>query len=258
MEKYGTRTFDEVLERLILSDLAPLKNEVRDILVEEFGRDHGTYHEILSSMALGKTKKKEIGDSTHIESTSLSPYLYDLGDIMGLTEWVVPVTEDPNRSKKGRYFLKDHFFRFHYRFLYRNMSDYQIGNYDLLKDIVKSGWSEHRGRIFEDASLNFVKSDRPLGTARIGKYWDRMSNEIDILGVDGKGKVVLAVEVKARKMTDRQARGELSRLEEKVNSIFRVESGIRVGIIGIEIRDKERIREDGFYCMDLKDMTSPG
>ncbi len=78
MEKYEVKSFDEALEKLILSDLAPLRYEIRDILIEEFGKEHATYYEILSAMARGKATKSEIGDAAHISPSSLSPYLYDL------------------------------------------------------------------------------------------------------------------------------------------------------------------------------------
>ena len=105
-------SFDDALNMLILDDLGPLRNEVREVLVEEFGGRHSTYFEILAALARGKCTKKEIGDSTHVEATSLSPYLYDLMELMQIVQLRTPVTEDPARTKKGRYVLTDNFFRF--------------------------------------------------------------------------------------------------------------------------------------------------
>lgn len=253
MEKYHALTFKTVLSKLILDDLAPLNNEVKDILIEEFGSDHVTYHEILSAMALGKASKKEIGDLTHIETTSLSPYLYDLNDILGIIENKVPVTDDPARSKKTRYFIKDNFFRFHYLFLFRNMSDYRIGNYDRLMDLILERWNTHRGRIYERVALDFCRNELKMEYPKIGSYWDRKGNELDIVCLDRKNEVTLVFEVKSRKLTMGQALKEIEMTKEKVKRIFGHETDM--GIISLKLVNKEEIRKQGYHAYDLDDMV---
>ncbi len=256
MEKFKVRTFDEALEKLILNDLAPLRNEIMDILIEEFGSDHATYHEILAAMALGKASKKEISDMTHIEATSLSPYLYDLKDILGVVERVVPVTDDPLRSKKTRYFLKSNYFRFHFRFLYRKMSDYQIGNFDRIGKLVRDEWKTYRGRLFEDAVLDHMRRSMSEVYPRIGKYWDRKGNELDIVGMDRNGNVRMVLEVKAREMKKKEVKRILADLDRKVKRIFGEDLNVDLGIAAIRLEGKESLRNEGFSCFDLEDMLS--
>jgi hypothetical protein len=256
MEKYRIGSFDEVINKLILDDLAPLRNEVMDVLIEEFGSDHLTYHEILAAIALGKTTKKEIGDMTHIEPTSLSPYLYDLNDILGIVRSTIPVTDDPKRSKKTRFFLDDNFFRFHYRFVYRNIGDYQLGNHEKIRKIVREQWNGFRGRVFEDVALEFVQRKFSTDFHKIGKYWDRKGNELDIVGIDGNGRIGLVIEVKARNMARNEIAGELEILKRKVFDIFGEMPGLHYGIMGIRLEDKQLLREKGYICFDLEDMIS--
>jgi AAA+ ATPase superfamily predicted ATPase len=56
-------------------------NKSIEILIEEFGREHATYYEILSAIAEGKRAQKEIADFTHRPVTSLPSYLRDLADL---------------------------------------------------------------------------------------------------------------------------------------------------------------------------------
>jgi hypothetical protein len=227
-----------------------------DILIEEFGSDHATYHEILAAMAIGQASKKEISDMTHIEATSLSPYLYDLKDILGVVERVVPVTDDPLRSKKTRYFLKSNYFRFHFRFLYRNMSDYQIGNFDRIGKLVRDEWKTYRGRLFEDAALDHMRKSMSEVYPGIGKYWDRKGNELDIVGMDRNGNVRMVMEVKAREMKKKEAKRILADLDRKVKSIFGEDLNVDLGIAAIRLEGKESLRKERFSCYDLEDMLS--
>ena len=201
MEKYEVRSFAEALEKLILNDLAPLKYEIRDILIEEFGKEHSTYFEILSAMARGKATKSEIGDATHISPSSLSPYLYDLIELLQIVEYEIPVTEKRGKTKKGRYILKDNFFRFYFRFIYRNMSHYSIGNYDMIKNKIISEWNDFKGRIFEDIAIEFISKRLGNEYPQLGRFWDRRGNEIDILGMNKKKGEMLLIEVKSKKLS---------------------------------------------------------
>ncbi|NOR46473.1 MAG: AAA family ATPase, partial [Methanosarcinaceae archaeon] len=110
-EKYQCTGFADALEKLIFNEFAPLGNEVRDILIEEFGREHATYYEIISAIAQGRCSLSEISDMSHVSANSLAPYFYDLIDLLGIAEHRIPVTDIPRKSRRGRYFLKDNFFR---------------------------------------------------------------------------------------------------------------------------------------------------
>jgi AAA+ ATPase superfamily predicted ATPase len=52
-------TYDEML-KFMLSEHSPFLNEGRNLLIEEFGREYGTYFSILELIASGKTARTEI------------------------------------------------------------------------------------------------------------------------------------------------------------------------------------------------------
>lgn len=254
MEKYNVHRFDDAIDRLILNDLAPLRNEVRDVIIEEFGREHSTYYEIVSALALGKASKKEIGDLTHIETTSLSPYLYDLIDLLQIVEHVVPVTETSRKSKRGRYFLKDNFFRFYFRFIYKKMSDYQLGIYEGIRKDIQSAWPEFRGRLLEDIALEYVRGELSNLFPHLGRFWNRYGTEIDIVGINRQTRRLLTIEVKSRTLSGKEAEKELSKLAEKAREITGKFRKTFYGLIAPKVRGKQGLRNKGYYCWDFEDI----
>jgi len=254
MEKYGVKSFDDALEKLILNDLAPLRHEVRDILIEEFGKEHATYYEILSAMAMGKATKKEIGDATHISPSSLSPYLYDLIELLQIAEYAVPVTERPGKTKKGRYILKDNFFKFYFRFIYRNMSHYLIGNYGVIKEKIASEWNDFKGRIFENIALEFIGKKMLKEFPEAGKFWDRKGNEVDIVGINRENREMLLAEVKVKELSLAAARSVINDLQKKSSLVPFHSRKVRYGIIAPAIEGREKIEKEGCFTWTLEDL----
>ncbi len=179
MDYYNISSRDGVLNNLILRKFAPLRNEVRDVMVECFGKEHRTYYAILTAIALGKGTKSEISNLVDVKETSLSHYLYDLMDLLGVVQHKVPITENKEKSKKGKYFLKDNFFKFYFRFIYRNMSYYEIGNYEYIKEKIKSEFNSFVRFIFEDVCkeffINFNKTDK---TGKLPFKFSKILNEL--------------------------------------------------------------------------------
>jgi hypothetical protein len=254
MEKYEVRSFDNALDRLLLSDIAPLRNEVKDILVEEFGKEHPTYYEILSAMAMGKSTKKEIGDVTHISANSLSPYFYDLIDILGVAGHEVPVTETPGRTKKGRYVLKDNFFRFYFRFIYRNMSLYQRGDYDAILGKVKADWNDFKGRLFEDIALDYATAALGSRYPEIGRFWDRRGNEIDVVGLNPKNGEMFLGESKLRELSADEALEIIRGLAGKAELVPFRAGNVRYGIFAQNVKDREKVEKEGHFVGTLNDI----
>jgi len=203
-EYYDVKCIEDAIDKLILRRFAPLKNEVRDTMIEAFGREHRTYYSILSAIALGKSSKSEISDFVDVKVTSLSTYLDGLINIMGLVHREVPVTEpNPNRSKKGRYLLNDNFFKFWFRFIFRNMSYYEAGNYNRIAEKIKVEFDSFVGKNFEgicrELLIKLNSHDKlPFEFDRIGSWWNRKGDEIDIVALNLKTNEILFGECKWR------------------------------------------------------------
>lgn len=253
LEKFGCRNLREALDRLVFNDLAPLRREMSDVLVEEFGREYATYYEILAALAEGRSTPKEIADSAHVAANSLPAYLADLIDLLGIVEYRVPVTEaGRSRSKMGRYFLKDNFFRFYSRFVYRNTSLYASGHYDRLCAKVLSEWPAFAGHAFEEAVRNLLSEELGTEYERIGSWWNRRGDEIDLLAVGAGG--TLAVEIKNRDLAKRDARGILNALHEKVPLVRGIAGPVTLGLAARRVDGKEALRQEGYRVWDCTDL----
>ncbi|MBM3238178.1 ATP-binding protein [Candidatus Poribacteria bacterium] len=125
----GGKSVKEILQKALFSSFAPFRNEVREIILSEFGGNSYTYIAILEAIATGKTRLSEIAGPAGIPATSLSKYMRELSEIFDLVEREVPVTEKSWKSKKGRYKICDPFLAFWMRFVYRQLSIYEAGNY---------------------------------------------------------------------------------------------------------------------------------
>ncbi|MCG7849820.1 MAG: ATP-binding protein [ANME-2 cluster archaeon] len=202
-EEQGLSGMDifSALKILLFRDFAPLKEEARSVLTEEFGREHPSFFSILEAVALGNSEMTTIADRSGIKVKSITKYLGQLVKDFRYLDYEVPVTEaSPWKSKKGRYFLNDNFFKFWFRYIYRNRSDYEIGNYDKLIDKIQRDFESFVGREFEKISIQYLKelntrNKLPFTFSKIGRWW-RKGYEIDIIATDDNSKKILFGECK--------------------------------------------------------------
>lgn len=128
-----------------------------------------------------------------VKSTNLTKYLKTLMDL-DILERRVPVTEEnPEKSKRGLYKIKDNYLRFWFAFIYPNMSFIESGHSGIVMDKIRRGLTtSHIGFVYEDIcqermwELN-VNNAWPFQFSKLGGYWDA-KNEIDIAALDPEGK----------------------------------------------------------------------
>ena len=201
------------LKILLFKDFAPLKEEARSLLIEDFGSEHASYFSILEAVALGNSEMTTIANKSGINIKSISKYLGILVRDLGYLDYEVPVTEmKPWKSKSGRYFLNDNFFRFWFRYVYRNRSYYEMGNYGIIMDKIQQDFESFVGREFEKIAMQFlVELNRdyinndpiskdpklPFNFSKIGKWW-RRGKEIDIVALNESTGDILLCECKWR------------------------------------------------------------
>ena len=96
-----------------------LQNEVSEV---------GSYFSIIKTIASGERKMGNIASKLSVNPTNLSKYLQTLINL-DILEREVPITEEnPEKSKKGRYSIKDNFISFWFQFIYPNKVFLEIGN----------------------------------------------------------------------------------------------------------------------------------
>jgi AAA+ ATPase superfamily predicted ATPase len=253
--RYSVRCKDEAIEQMVLGEFAPLRSEVREVMVEEFGKEHATYFEILAAMAVGKESRKEIADLTHVSMNSLTPYLNDLIDVLGIVNYEVPVGEDPHRSKRGRHVLADNFFRFHFRYLYRHASLVQGMNFAQLRRIIDQDWPALRGVAFEDLARGHARAVWSKDFPEIGRSWDRRGSEVDIVCLDRRSGKALMMEAKAAMLSEKECDRILTDLERK-RGLLPFECETRFGIYALGFEDKEGLKKMGAVAYDLDDVLT--
>lgn len=211
-----------------------------------------TYYEILGAMAEGRSTMITIADRTHIAPSSLPPYLRELSDLLGIIEYRVPVTEDRHRSKMGRYLLLDPFIRFFCRYVYRNMSLYQSGRYDLLRKKILDEWKGFIGWSFEELVRELLSLRLMEEYEQIGSWWNRKGDEIDILAIGSSGSHV--IEIKNRSISRKEALAIISDLNRKITLVKGITYPVSFGIAARTVEDKELFRDDGVIIYELDDI----
>ena len=196
----GGTPIRQILHRALFVPFAPFRNEMRDIILSEFGGAAHTYLAILEAIATGKTRLSEIAGPVGLPATSLSKYLRELSGLFDLIEREVPVTERSWRTKKSRYKIRDPFITFWMRFIYRQLSIYESGNFSYFLHRLDTYVSEFMGIAFENITrellLDLNRQNRaPFCFHRIGRWWDRQS-EIDLVALNRETGQTLFVECK--------------------------------------------------------------
>ena len=163
----------------IISPNSTFLNEGKNNLIEEFGKDYGTYFSILSCIARGKNTRKEIED---VIGKEVGGYLTNLENDYELISKRQPLFEQ-SANKNVRYELRDVFYSFWFRFVFKYSYIIEIENYGKLQEIVERDYTTFSGLMLE---RYFHRVAMESGNyTRIGRWWDRKGeNEIDMISED--------------------------------------------------------------------------
>jgi len=205
----------ENIQSHILSEHGVLHNEPEFLLRTEFGiREPQTYYTVLRAIATGKRAANEIADFAGVDSNSLGAYLSKLRRLR-LVKRDIPVTANPNATRKSRYRLNEPLFRFWFQYVYGQQGKLaQLGG-DAYDELVKPTFSDYMGTMFEQVCQRRLPSLVPKTYHDIG-YWWHQQHEVDVVGLASDGTIV-AGECKYtnREMTE----GDLADLERAASQI---------------------------------------
>ncbi|MDR1655424.1 MAG: ATP-binding protein [Treponema sp.] len=170
--------------------------EGKHLLIEEFGRDYGTYFSILGAVARGINTQPEIAAMLGDKSIG--------GQIKRLIEdYRLLVRRRPILSKEGtqavRFEIADNFLQFWFNYFDRRRSLIELGNFDALRAIIKADYETYSGRILERYFKQLLAESGEYRDT--GSYWELKSgqNEIDIVALGLEKNRALAIEVKRQK-----------------------------------------------------------
>ena len=167
----NSRSLEENIRLNVLNKSGFLYEEPLFLLEKEV-REPLSYFSVMRAISMGNHKLSDIATVLESKSNTLSPYLSTLMNLF-LIEKRVPVTEkEPEKSRKGLYYISDIFMDFWFKFVYPYRSELELDNVDYVIDRL----------------IDFHIS-------KIGSYWNG-STEIDVVAVDNQSKTIFAGECK--------------------------------------------------------------
>ena len=171
-----------------------LLDEGKNLLIEEFGRDYTTYFSILSLIASSRTSRSEIES---ILEKNIGGYLEKLEKEYQVIKSVRPLLAKPG-GRVQKYQIEDNFLAFWFRFIYKNRSAIEIGNFEYVRSVSERDFNVFSGTFLEKY---FREKLALTGVySQIGRYWEKgNNNEIDIVAINEKDHEILVAEVKRNK-----------------------------------------------------------
>lgn len=163
------------------------------------------YFSIIKAIADGNHKLGKIAGALGQETNALTPYLSTLADL-GFIEKRTPVTEkNPEKSRKGLYFIADNFIRFWFRYVYPYKGELELDNMQIvLEELHKDFLEKFVAFAYEDICKDILadlcrRGEIPFMPSRIGSYWLNDydgDTEIDVMAIDHQNRRIFAGECK--------------------------------------------------------------
>lgn len=190
----------EAIQNNVLNRSSFLYDEPNFLLQREVS-ELGSYFPLIKTIAAGNQKLSKIAAALEQKQTGITKYFKTLINL-DIIEREVPVTEEnPEKSKRGLYKLKDNFLSFWFRFIFPNSSYIESGNSELALFKIRQNLNDgHIRYVYEDVCQSDMwqlnqKETWPFHFSKIGLWWDK-NNEIDIVALDPDGKNMILGECK--------------------------------------------------------------
>ena len=186
----------ERMIEFIVRENSPFTDEGKNLLIEEFGKNYGTYFSVLSAVSGGINTQP--GIMTALGDKSIGGHIKRLVEDYNVLKRLRPIG-----SKEGaqtvRYEITDNFLQFWFNYFDRHRSMLEIKNFAGLQNIIKTDYTIYSGKMLE---RYFRTKLAESGLFReIGSWWETKGhqNEIDIVALSLEKNKALAVEVKRQK-----------------------------------------------------------
>jgi AAA+ ATPase superfamily predicted ATPase len=173
---------EEIIE-FYFDENSPFLDEGKTILIEEFGKEYGTYFSILEMLSEGRTSRTEIES---ILEKNIGGYLEKLETDYDIISKRKPIGAKPT-GKIQKYFINDNFIMFWFRYVNKNRS------------------------AVENNKIDFNV---------IGNYWERGNlNEIDLVAINELDKKMIIAEIKMN--VEKLRENDLIKKSEKLLSKYK-------------------------------------
>lgn len=199
-------------------------DEGKHLLIEEFGKNYGTYFSILGAISGGLTSQQQI--ASVLDNKSISGQLKRLIEDYDVLVRMRPIMSKEN-SHDVRFSIKDNFIRFWFNYFERFRSMIEIKNFPGLQRIIKEDYNKFSGVALEryfrqQLAETFEYSD-------IGSWWEPKGEqyEIDIVALKLEKKQAVAIEVKRnrQKYSPELMALKVAQLKRKILNNYEIEIG---------------------------------
>jgi uncharacterized protein len=223
------------LARLACTPGGQLLTEGQLVLATE-GEGGELARQVLYAIAAGRTKFNEIEQAVRADPARTLDRLVALR----LVERVVPVTEDPRRTRRRVYRIADNFLAFWLGLLDRYRAEIERGLGESILPVLIDSIDDHMGGPWEEAfreHLRRLAAGGGLGPdiVAMGPFWTAAADpsEIDAVALAGRSReAVLVGEAKWAKRVD--ARPLRRELEAKAQALPRLAGDVRYAVCARE------------------------
>lgn len=238
------------LLRLACSPGGPLLTE-GELTLATIGDSGDLSRQVLFAIAAGRTKHNEIADAIRADPSRTLERLVELR----ILERIVPVTEDPARTRRRSYRVSDNFLGFWLGVLDRFRPEIERGMGRSILPVLLRSLNDHMGPRWEEAfrdHLRVLALEGQLGdgVVAIGPFWTVSDEpiEIDAVALAGRSReAVLVGEAKwAREVDGDQLRRDLER---KATALPRIGRDLRIAVAA-----RERVRGSGVLSITAADI----
>lgn len=204
---------------------SPFKDEGRNLLIDEFGKQYGTYFSILDAIASGRNTQSEI--ASVLGEKSIGGQLKKLEETYEVIKKVRPILAK-EASQTVRYEISDMFLRFWFRYFEGNRTLVEMNQFAFLEQIMANDYTTYSGKTLEQYfKQQFIESHL---YRYLGSYWEskkgREQYEIDIVALSLEKNKAVAVEVKRQRKEFEPGlfAAKVQHLKEKLLSNYEIES----------------------------------
>ncbi len=167
------------IENNILTTNSYLYNEPQFILQNEVN-EPVTYFSILETIANGEHKIGNIAGKLNKDVKNITSFISKLIELDILYK-ETPITENnPQKSKKGLYFIKDNFFRFWFAYVLPYKSQLEMDSTKYVLDKIEKNFNSFVSKTYEDLAIRYILKNYEV--LKCGRWWDKNS-EIDAIGI---------------------------------------------------------------------------
>lgn len=203
---------------------SPFKDEGKNLLVDEFGKQYGTYFSILDAISNGINTQSDIAAA--LGEKSIGGQLKKLEETYEVIKKMRPIL-----AKKGtqtvRYGISDMFLRFWFRYFEGNRTLVEMSQFEVLEKVIAADYTTYSGKVLEAYfKQQFIESHEYRD---MGSYWEAKKGkeqyEIDIVALRLEKNKAVAVEVKRqhKEFKPKEFGEKVQHLKDKVLPKYEIE-----------------------------------